>query len=254
MTEFTKAMLADLSISSADDVSSVVSSYTLSSHTQICEDIVNNTADVYLFVEKCYLLSINPKTNYDMYYKIIKHIIEVIDSMFVENLRCSYDKAEFDNMLRMLFTNPEQPFMMIEDIHNNYDFYCKTHISDRADDERFDIFSKVLERMVQKHTLQPKRLATTNKNCTLRVGNLMTYHTMDETKQQMRLIFGKYGVIRDIKVPMDYGTGNPRGYAFVQFLEPIMAENALTNTQDKIKIGSRMLRIDYALGEKKGPV
>ena len=36
--------------------------------------------------------------------------------------------------------------------------------------------------------------------------------------EDLRRIFGKYGPIRDIYIPLDYYTREPRGFAYVQYL------------------------------------
>jgi FUS-interacting serine-arginine-rich protein 1 len=37
---------------------------------------------------------------------------------------------------------------------------------------------------------------------------------------EIRQIMAKYGEVRDVYIPTDYSTNRPRGFAFVEFLDP----------------------------------
>jgi hypothetical protein len=214
-----------------------------------------DTVDMKNFLEKCFLFGESPYTNVNMYQQVLEYIGTVIHDRFIEVKVCDYDMIEFDNIVKYLIMNTNRPFNLHEDMISNYRFFALTKDSYMNIEERVQTYTHIIDRLFEKHesAMMVKPISKSkNKNPTLRVGNLMTSHTREEIMGQLRLAFGKYGVICDIKVPMDYGTGNPRGYAFIEFMEPSMAEHALEMTQDKLKIGPRQLRIDYALGEKRG--
>lgn len=235
-----------------EDDESIASTQTYSAPS--CEEIVRDSKTMKNFIEKCFLLGMNPHTNFTLYQECLEYVSRVVSDVFIEDTFHDHDNLEFDNFMRMLITNPERPFFLKDDLLSNFNFFCALNPSEKSMEERVTTFTAVLDRMFKKHEDMPVAKKSKNSNPTLRVGNLMTCHTREEIMGQLRLAFGKFGVIRDIKVPMDYGTGNPRGYAFIEFLDPIMAANALDLTQDKLKIGPRLLRIDYALGEKRGVV
>lgn len=247
MSVFVKAMNSSFTMEDDDSVNS-----TLTYSAPSCEEIVRDSKGMKNFIEKCFLLGISPHTNFTLYQECLEYVSQMISDLFIEDTFYEHDNLEFDNFMRMLITNPDRPFFLKDDLLSNFNFFCAINPSEKSTDERVTTFTAVLERIFKKHEDMPVIKKSKNSNPTLRVGNLMTCHTREEIMGQLRLAFGKYGVIRDIKVPMDYGTGNPRGYAFIEFMEASMADHALQMTQDKLKIGPRLLRIDYALGEKRG--
>jgi RNA recognition motif-containing protein len=228
---------------------------TQTSETLSIGPVVFDTMEMKNFLEKSFLLGESPYFNINMYQQVLEYIGTVIHDKFIEEKECDYDMIEFDSMVKYLIMNPSRSTMLRDDIINNYRFFALGKDSVFNLEERIQKYTHIIDRLFEKHEsamiLKPISKGK-NTNPTLRVGNLMTCHTREEIMGQLRLAFGKYGVIRDIKIPMDYGTGNPRGYAFIEFMDPVMAEHALTMTQDKLKIGPRQLRIDYALGEKRG--
>jgi cold-inducible RNA-binding protein len=64
----------------------------------------------------------------------------------------------------------------------------------------------------------------------LYVGNLSFKATQDEVRD----IFGQYGVVIDVALPMDRESGRPRGFAFVTMETPEEAQKAIDgmNGQD----------------------
>lgn len=42
----------------------------------------------------------------------------------------------------------------------------------------------------------------------------------------LRRLFQKYGKIVDVTIPLDYYSGNPKGYCFIEFEDPRDAEKA----------------------------
>ena len=39
----------------------------------------------------------------------------------------------------------------------------------------------------------------------------------EEMAEELRALFGKYGPLTDVYVPVDYYTRDPRGFAYVQY-------------------------------------
>lgn len=42
----------------------------------------------------------------------------------------------------------------------------------------------------------------------------------DVTSNEIRDLFDRYGRVRDVYIPLDYHSKRPRGFAFVEFLDP----------------------------------
>lgn len=251
MSIFCQAMREGMCMDTMDSDS------TQSYETLSVEPVVFDTMEMKNFLEKSFLLGESPYSNINMYQQILEYIGTIIHDRFIDEKECDYDMIEFDIMIKYLIMNPSRPISLRDEMISNYRFFALGKESHLDLEERIQTYMHIIDRLFEKHesAIIVKPISKSkNTNHTLRIGNLMTCHTREEIMGQLRLAFGKYGVIRDIKVPMDYGTGNPRGYAFIEFMESCMAENALLMTQDKLKIGPRQLRIDYALGEKRGVV
>ncbi|KAF4690971.1 splicing factor [Perkinsus olseni] len=63
-------------------------------------------------------------------------------------------------------------------------------------------------------------------SCSLIVRNL----NYDTSPQHVRSLFSRYGEIRDVYLPLDYNTGRPRGFGFVEFCDHrdvLEAKNAM---------------------------
>ncbi|GFQ88632.1 hypothetical protein TNCV_4630481 [Trichonephila clavipes] len=70
--------------------------------------------------------------------------------------------------------------------------------------------------------------------------------------EELRRLFGKYGPITDVYIPLDYYNRRPRGFAYVQFEDIRDAEEAL-NELDRIRFFGRELEIEFAQGDRKTP-
>ncbi|KAG5187775.1 hypothetical protein JKP88DRAFT_253829 [Tribonema minus] len=77
---------------------------------------------------------------------------------------------------------------------------------------------------------------------TLKVDNITFRTTADE----VRRVFDKYGEVGDVYIPRDKATGDPRGFAFVRYLDNHDAEEALTAMDGK-ELDGRTLRIQFAM-------
>ena len=81
-------------------------------------------------------------------------------------------------------------------------------------------------------------------NRKLYVGNL----NFDATEDQVRDLFGTYGVVEEVKLIADRYTGRPRGFAFVSFKTQEGAAQALQALNGQEHCG-RNLAIDWARRE-----
>ncbi|XP_014668746.1 PREDICTED: serine/arginine-rich splicing factor 10-like [Priapulus caudatus] len=70
--------------------------------------------------------------------------------------------------------------------------------------------------------------------------------------EELRSLFGKYGPIKDVYVPLDYYTRRPRGFAYVQFDDIRDAEDALYGL-DRTRFYGRELEVEFAQGDRKNP-
>ncbi|XP_020907495.1 serine/arginine-rich splicing factor 10 [Exaiptasia diaphana] len=85
-------------------------------------------------------------------------------------------------------------------------------------------------------------------NSSLYVRNLHP----DSRPDDLRRMFGKYGRISDVYVPLDYYTREPRGFAYVQFEDIRDAEDALYYL-DRVMLLGRELEVQFAEGDRKTP-
>uniref|UniRef100_A0A0B6ZXA7 Serine/arginine-rich splicing factor 10 n=1 Tax=Arion vulgaris TaxID=1028688 RepID=A0A0B6ZXA7_9EUPU len=84
-------------------------------------------------------------------------------------------------------------------------------------------------------------------------SSLYVRNVPDGTRpEELRTLFGKYGPVTDVYVPMDYYTRRPRGFAYVQFEDPRDADDALYHL-DRSRYYGRELEIEFARGDRKSP-
>lgn len=84
-------------------------------------------------------------------------------------------------------------------------------------------------------------------------SSLYVRNVPDGTRpEELRSMFGKYGLITDVYVPLDYYTRRPRGFAYVQFDDPRDADEALYSL-DRTMYYGRELEIEFARGDRKTP-
>ncbi|GFR98050.1 serine/arginine-rich splicing factor 12-like [Elysia marginata] len=96
-------------------------------------------------------------------------------------------------------------------------------------------------------------------------SSLYVRNVPDGTRpEELRTLFGKYGPITDVYVPLDYYTRRPRGFAYVQypscssccccptFEDPRDADQALYEL-DRSPYYGRDLEIEFARGDRKSP-
>jgi len=70
--------------------------------------------------------------------------------------------------------------------------------------------------------------------------------------EDLKKIFGRYGRIVDITLPLDYYTRDAKGYGFVEFEEARDAEEAL-HALDRYRLFGRELEVEFARGDRKTP-
>lgn len=76
--------------------------------------------------------------------------------------------------------------------------------------------------------------------------------SFDTNKHDLREAFEKHGSVRDVYIPLDYKTRDPRGFAFVEFTTAEGAANAL-EAMDGATFDGRAVRVVYAQQQRKRP-
>ncbi|KAI0504861.1 hypothetical protein KFK09_015815 [Dendrobium nobile] len=71
--------------------------------------------------------------------------------------------------------------------------------------------------------------------------------------EDLRKPFGQFGPLKDIYLPRDYYSGEPRGFGFVQYVDPADAAEAKYQMDGQILLG-RELTVVYAEENRKKPV
>ena len=85
-------------------------------------------------------------------------------------------------------------------------------------------------------------------NASLYIRNL-AYRTRED---DLRHMFEKYGHVKDVYIPLDYHTKQPRGFAYVQFEDIRDAEDAIYY-EDRPHMHGRDLEVQFAEGDRKTP-
>ncbi|XP_021300548.1 serine/arginine-rich SC35-like splicing factor SCL33, partial [Herrania umbratica] len=70
--------------------------------------------------------------------------------------------------------------------------------------------------------------------------------------EDLRGPFGQFGCLKDIYLPRDYYTGEPRGFGFVQYLDPADAADAKYHMDGYVLLG-RELTVVFAEENRKKP-
>lgn len=74
----------------------------------------------------------------------------------------------------------------------------------------------------------------------------------DMNDDELRRVFSKYGHIRDVYIPRDYYTQEPRGFAYVEFEDVRDAEDAQYYVNGT-RYRGRELEVQFAQGDRKTP-
>ncbi|XP_052207144.1 serine/arginine-rich SC35-like splicing factor SCL28 [Diospyros lotus] len=83
-------------------------------------------------------------------------------------------------------------------------------------------------------------------------GLLVRNISLDARPEDLRIPFERFGPIKDVYLPKDYYTGEPRGFGFVKFRYPEDAADAKEHLNRAI-IGGREIRIVFAEENRKTP-
>ncbi|XAR54573.1 hypothetical protein NMG60_11029774 [Bertholletia excelsa] len=83
-------------------------------------------------------------------------------------------------------------------------------------------------------------------------GLLVRNISLDARPEDLRVPFGRFGPIKDVYLPKDYYTGEPRGFGFVKFRYPEDAADAKEHLNRTV-IGGREIRIVFAEENRKTP-
>jgi FUS-interacting serine-arginine-rich protein 1 len=70
--------------------------------------------------------------------------------------------------------------------------------------------------------------------------------------EDLRIPFERYGVVKDVYLPKDYYTGEPRGFGFVQYMDPSDAAEAQYHMDHQI-INGREITVVFAEENRKKP-
>ncbi|XP_047323233.1 serine/arginine-rich SC35-like splicing factor SCL30A [Impatiens glandulifera] len=71
--------------------------------------------------------------------------------------------------------------------------------------------------------------------------------------EDLRRPFGQFGPLKDVYLPRDYYTGDPRGFGFIQYVDPADASEAKHHMDGQVLLG-RQLTVVYAEENRKKPV
>ncbi|KAK3409721.1 serine/arginine-rich SC35-like splicing factor SCL33 isoform X2 [Eucalyptus grandis] len=74
----------------------------------------------------------------------------------------------------------------------------------------------------------------------------------DCRQEDLRRPFGQFGALKDIYLPRDYYTGEPRGFGFVQYVDPADAAEAKYHMDGYVLLG-RELTVVFAEENRKKP-
>ncbi|XP_057476626.1 serine/arginine-rich SC35-like splicing factor SCL28 [Actinidia eriantha] len=83
-------------------------------------------------------------------------------------------------------------------------------------------------------------------------GLLVRNISLDARPEDLRIPFERFGPIKDIYLPKNYYTGEPRGFGFVKFCHPEDAADA-KDRLNRTVIGGREIRIVFAEENRKTP-
>ena len=70
--------------------------------------------------------------------------------------------------------------------------------------------------------------------------------------QDLQMAFGRMGEVRDIYIPRDFHSQQPKGFAFIEYATPEMAREA-RDEMDRFLMKGRELEVVYAQEKRKTP-
>eukprot|EP00980_Cylindrotheca_fusiformis_P008157 scaffold1727_cov133-Cylindrotheca_fusiformis.AAC.60 len=75
----------------------------------------------------------------------------------------------------------------------------------------------------------------------------------DIQTHDLQRAFGKIGEVRDVYIPRDYHSQQPKGFAFIEYATPEMAREA-RDEMDRFRIKGRELEVVFAQERRKTPI
>lgn len=72
------------------------------------------------------------------------------------------------------------------------------------------------------------------------------------TTEDLQVAFGRIGEVRDVYIPRDYFSQQPKGFAFIEYATPSMAQEARAE-MDRFSIKGRELEVVFAQERRKTP-
>jgi RNA recognition motif-containing protein len=72
------------------------------------------------------------------------------------------------------------------------------------------------------------------------------------TTEDLMQAFGRIGEVRDVYIPRDYHSQQPKGFAFIEYATPEMAAEA-REEMDRFKVRGRELEVVFAQERRKTP-
>lgn len=72
------------------------------------------------------------------------------------------------------------------------------------------------------------------------------------TTEDLQTAFGRIGEVRDVYIPRDYHSQQPKGFAFIEYADPDMAREA-REEMDRFKVKGRELEVVFAQERRKTP-
>jgi RNA recognition motif-containing protein len=76
--------------------------------------------------------------------------------------------------------------------------------------------------------------------------------TGDINTNDLQTAFGRIGDVRDVYIPRDFHSQQPKGFAFIEYATPAMAQEA-RNEMDRFVIKGRELEVVFAQERRKTP-
>ena len=84
------------------------------------------------------------------------------------------------------------------------------------------------------------------------VSLLVRNVTGDINTNDLQMAFGRIGDVRDVYIPRDFHSQQPKGFAFIEYATPAMAQEA-RNEMDRFVIKGRELEVVFAQERRKTP-
>ena len=84
------------------------------------------------------------------------------------------------------------------------------------------------------------------------VSLLIRNVTGDITTQDLQMAFGRIGELKDVYIPRDFHSRQPKGFAFIEYATPAMAYEA-RQEMDRFVIKGREIEVVFAQERRKTP-